>query len=316
MPDTGAPLSLVLEPTGTVGWGDAVNGNFTAINSSIAGLLAGGSTGPQGAPGAAGSPGIVWAGPWGSLTPYTARNAVGYNGSSYLALADNTGVQPDNHPATWALLALAGAQGLQGIQGLQGVPGPAGGTTITFPIAVEQGGTSADNADEARQNLNAASNGQNRDITGLFNIACGGTPTPDTTGITIRSNGGEGTAISVGDGTNFGGITSSGGIFAKYMNCQGTVVCGGLVSSGLLQTNAIGDATPGNGISVADTMRLLAALLIQGAAPVVASGQVGLSGNTASTASDGGGQAVPGHVLTWWVGNFGGVAGKVPVFAV
>lgn len=316
MGNTGAPLNLTWPAEGTDGWDSSdVNPNFVKINTAIAALQAGGSTGLKGDKGDTGSPGIVWAGPWGSGVAYVAGNATYFNGSSYLSLAPNVGVQPDTHPSTWAVLALAGSLGPQGLQGIQGIPGTGGGTTVTFPITIEEGGTEADNADEARQNLSAAGNGQNTDINALFDILCGSTPDPTTTGITIRSIGGGGTALSVGNGTDFGGFSSDAGCFAKYINCAGTVICGGLVSSGLLQTNSIGDATPGAGINVADLLRALGALLVQGAAPSVSAGQVGLGGNTASTASAGGGSTVPGTVLTWWLGNFGGAIGKVPVFA-
>jgi hypothetical protein len=68
---------------------------------------------------------------------------VSYAGSSYGALGANSGQQPDQSPALWALLAQAGAPGTAGAQGpigsigatgpagSQGIPGPGGATGAT-----------------------------------------------------------------------------------------------------------------------------------------------------------------------------------------
>ncbi len=92
-----------------------------------------GSQGPAGTPGA----GLVWRGAW-NASPgfiYSAADAVSFNGSGYVALASNSGAQPDINPQDWSLLANAGSPGaagaagpqgspgLQGTQGLQGAPG-------------------------------------------------------------------------------------------------------------------------------------------------------------------------------------------------
>jgi hypothetical protein len=75
-----------------------------------------GSPGPAGLPGSPGLPGsqgpagMNWQGPWNSGSSYNLSDGVSYNGSSYISLAGgNAGNQPDTSPASWSLLAGAGA---------------------------------------------------------------------------------------------------------------------------------------------------------------------------------------------------------------
>jgi hypothetical protein len=312
---TGAPLNLTLEPTGTVGWGSAVNANFTSLNTAIAALQAGGSSGPAGAAGAPGAVGIIWAGPWGSGTPYVATDAVSFNGSSYLALAPSTGVQPDTHPSTWALLALAGATGPIGPEGPAG--SGTGGSTVTFPITVAEGGTGAADPFNARVNLGAAASNINGDITELTAIACGTSQDPTTTGITIRSAGGDGTAISVGNGSVFGGITSGGGVFASYIACLGQINCANIICSGNgVQSHVFAESTAGQGMGFIGQAVFQEGIVIEGPTPVVASGLLGIGTSTSSTASPGGGQTVPATVLGFLVFNDGGTKIGIPFFAI
>jgi hypothetical protein len=86
--------------------------NSTSINSGHV----------VGAAGAAGAAGMVWQGAWSSSTAYAVRDAVSFDGSTYLALAAHTGVTPGTNPATWGLVARKGADGSGG----QGAQGPAG----------------------------------------------------------------------------------------------------------------------------------------------------------------------------------------------
>jgi hypothetical protein len=71
------------------------------------------------------------------------NDAVSFGGSSYIAVAANTGAEPDVSPASWNLLAQMGAAGSQGPaggtgpQGPQGASGPqgtVGATGATGPI--------------------------------------------------------------------------------------------------------------------------------------------------------------------------------------
>lgn len=92
-----------------------------------------GPTGPQGPQGIPGT-GAVWRGNWTSAATYNANDAVSYNGSSYVALANNINKPPDANPTLWQMIAQQGAPGVQGAtgpagpQGAQGVPGPTGPT--------------------------------------------------------------------------------------------------------------------------------------------------------------------------------------------
>jgi len=76
-----------------------------------------------------GPAGLTWQGQWAPNTAYAVRDAVVYQGSSYLALFANTGSMPPN--ANWLLLAAGGAKGDTGQTGPTGVAGPQGGTGPT-----------------------------------------------------------------------------------------------------------------------------------------------------------------------------------------
>src|SRR5210317_941387 len=78
-----------------------------------------------GAQGASGNP---WKGVWDSTTNYSNRDVVFYDGSAYVAIADNTNSLPSNL-TNWELIVSkgdTGEQGPQGIQGPQGDTGPQG----------------------------------------------------------------------------------------------------------------------------------------------------------------------------------------------
>lgn len=86
-----------------------------------------GPAGPQGTTGAAGV-GFNFRGAWYSSNHYAAYDVVTYNGATYMATTNvaQGGTSPDQTPASWTLLAEAGAPGSTGPQGSQGVQGPAG----------------------------------------------------------------------------------------------------------------------------------------------------------------------------------------------
>jgi hypothetical protein len=310
---TGAPLNLTLEPTGTVGWGTAVNANFTSLNSAIAALQAGGTTGAQGNPGSAGPVGIIWAGPWGAGTPYVAQDAVSFNGSSYLAQASNTGVQPDTHPSTWALLALAGSQGIQGIQGIQGPPGSGGGSSITFPITIVEGGTGAGDAVDARVNLGAAASGHNSDITSLSAITTG-TSTSGQQGITVTSPGGQGNALTVTNGDHAGGITTDGGFFAVYIECAGQITCAEVVVSSVILVGGIGEAVANAGTTFANKIQMNNGIILQGAIPTAGAGQIAFGAGTSGTATAGSSGSLPATPAGYLIFNNQGTQCKIPYY--
>jgi len=92
-----------------------------------------GVPGPQGAPGPAGSQGpagqgYTWRGAWNNTTAYVAYDTVSFNGSSYVAIATSTGIQPDTNATKWNLVAQKGATGATGPQGIQGPQGQTGAT--------------------------------------------------------------------------------------------------------------------------------------------------------------------------------------------
>lgn len=86
-----------------------------------------GATGPQGAPGsqgvpgpagAAGAVGVNYRGAWGTGVSYQANDATSFAGSTYLAQVSNAGVEPDQNPAVWAVLAQKGDAGPTGPSGV------------------------------------------------------------------------------------------------------------------------------------------------------------------------------------------------------
>lgn len=83
-----------------------------------------GQPGEKGDKGDVGAPGLVWRGTWNAEVIYVATDAVHYEGSSYMALAENIDKQPPS--AEWSVLASRGEQGLQGIAGPPGTPGEPG----------------------------------------------------------------------------------------------------------------------------------------------------------------------------------------------
>ena len=81
-----------------------------------------GGTGSQGLQGAQGEIGINWIGDW-IVNVYDVRDAVYYNGSSYVCIASTVGTEtlsPDTNTVCWKLLASKGDIGPQGATGSQG----------------------------------------------------------------------------------------------------------------------------------------------------------------------------------------------------
>ncbi len=129
---------------------------------------ANGPAGPAGVAGVAGAPGatgppVAFKGAWNSASAYVTGDAVFYNGSAYIAIANSVALLPDGNPSFWSVLAQqggmgpigpagpagpagasgpagptglagpAGATGPQGPQGVAGAPGPQGSTGPTGP---------------------------------------------------------------------------------------------------------------------------------------------------------------------------------------
>ena len=99
-----------------------------------------GSVGPQGPVGATGATGVTglqgppvsFMGTWVAAQTYAVGAAVGYGGTSYVALVGNVGREPDLSPAYWAVLAKAGVAGAPGAAGPVGPQGPAGTVGISY----------------------------------------------------------------------------------------------------------------------------------------------------------------------------------------
>jgi collagen type VII alpha len=69
----------------------------------------------------------MWEGAWSSTVNYAIDDAVSFAGTSYLSLtAGNVGQRPDLFPASWAVLAQAGAVGASGAAGATGAVGATG----------------------------------------------------------------------------------------------------------------------------------------------------------------------------------------------
>ena len=71
-----------------------------------------------------GRAGLTWQGQWSAGSSYQPRDAVVYQGSSYLALFASVGSTPPN--PNWMLLAAGGAKGDTGQPGATGATGPTG----------------------------------------------------------------------------------------------------------------------------------------------------------------------------------------------
>lgn len=101
-----------------------------------------GAQGPAGPAGPAGNDGAGFAflGAWSATTNYTVNNVATENGSAYVALTTNVGVDPAadvaNTTGNWALFAAAGAQGAIGPSGAMGVAGSTGPAGPAGPAGI------------------------------------------------------------------------------------------------------------------------------------------------------------------------------------
>lgn len=113
-----------------------------------------GAQGPQGVPGVAGADGqsFNYRGQWDNAAAYLEGDVVFDNGSSWIAVADNTGSEPSFVSIDWDEIAIAGAQGVPGVdgaQGPQGIQGPAGVDGAQGPQGIQ--GVKGDTGDVGPQ---------------------------------------------------------------------------------------------------------------------------------------------------------------------
>ena len=79
--------------------------------------------GPRGLQGAEGDPGLVWRGAWDASRLYHPDDLVTWQGSAYVAVADNDGGDPTDDTTDWKLLAAQGSPGRLGPVGPKGDKG-------------------------------------------------------------------------------------------------------------------------------------------------------------------------------------------------
>jgi hypothetical protein len=123
-----APSENVDPPTDASVWNLLAAAGATGATG---GTGASGTTGATGASGATGPTGLTWLGSWVGSTMYLIGDAVEDNGSSWVALADNTNDQPSAGSPNWSLLAASGATGSTGATGPTGATGGTGSTGLS-----------------------------------------------------------------------------------------------------------------------------------------------------------------------------------------
>jgi hypothetical protein len=72
-------------------------------------------------------------GTWTETAHYSRGSVVSFQGASYIALVENSRVEPDTHTGDWAVLAAAGAPGAAGPPGPAGATGPEGAAGAAGP---------------------------------------------------------------------------------------------------------------------------------------------------------------------------------------
>jgi hypothetical protein len=104
---------------------DSVARGATGVQGAIGAQGVQGETGVQGP---VGNKGLFWERNWNENANYSITQAVFYEGSTYICIANNANVIPVGNTTTWDLLASKGNTGIQGVQGATGatltIPGP------------------------------------------------------------------------------------------------------------------------------------------------------------------------------------------------
>ena len=117
-PDSSASAWAVLVARGAPGAAGATGAIGPAGQAGAPGSTGPtGPQGPQGQVGPAGIPGINFRDTWLGNASYQTNDAVTFQGSTWIATASSSGVQPGTSTAAWALLAQAGLTGPSGPSG-------------------------------------------------------------------------------------------------------------------------------------------------------------------------------------------------------
>jgi hypothetical protein len=136
-----------------------------------------------------------WRGAWSSSLSYAAADAVGYNGSSWLAKQANSNVSP-SEGADWTTLAQKGDTGATGSQGATGPQGATGATGLQGPIGLtgSTGATGPQGAtgDTGPQGLPGSADAWSRVGNAGTDPAVNFLGTTDATPLSIRASGGVG----------------------------------------------------------------------------------------------------------------------------
>lgn len=130
----------------TVSIGNVSTGSTAAVtNTGTQNAAVLNFTLPRGDAGAVGPSGLIYRGTWNTATSYSMRDGVSYSGSSYIALASNTGLPPIGFAGSAAAWALLAAQGATGVSGPAGPTGPAG-TAPSISVAATRTGAAGTQA--------------------------------------------------------------------------------------------------------------------------------------------------------------------------
>jgi SPP1 family predicted phage head-tail adaptor len=117
--------------TGAPGSSAEVTNSGTSSAAVLDFVIPQGEQGPAGSGSGGSGSAFNWRGVWSNTATYSLDDVAQYNGSSYIAITNTTGNEPDTSPAYWQLMAAEGATGPQGQQGTQGPQGLKGDTGAT-----------------------------------------------------------------------------------------------------------------------------------------------------------------------------------------
>lgn len=143
-PDSNASAWTVLVARGATGAAGAPGSTGPAGPPGATGPAgSAGSQGPQGVVGPAGIPGINFRESWLANAGYQTNDAVTFGGSTWIATASSSGVQPGTSTAAWSLLAQAGLTGPSGPSGTITIGSVTAGPSGSAPQIINSGSPGA-----------------------------------------------------------------------------------------------------------------------------------------------------------------------------